>query len=190
VPQRARLARLESSRRRNSASSCSRRLNSASASRSAPSKEDLKYWYEEILVERAVLSRSDFPGTVLRLPKVYGPQENADLATVYGCRQQPLWRWTHGHVKNVAKAIALAASDPRAASNIFNVGEAHTPTMSERLNHLPDRHVALASEEGKNFTQDIADDTSKVRREPGFIEDINEIDAIAECVGGEDLRPT
>jgi hypothetical protein len=64
VPQRARLARLESSRRRNSASSCSRRLNSASASRSAPSKEDLKYWYDEILVERAVLSRSDFPGTV------------------------------------------------------------------------------------------------------------------------------
>ena len=40
---------------------------------SAPSTEDLNYWYDKILVERAVLSRSELPGTVLRLPKVYGP---------------------------------------------------------------------------------------------------------------------
>jgi nucleoside-diphosphate-sugar epimerase len=150
--------------------------------KSAPSREDLKYWYDKILVERAVLSRSDLPGTVLRLPKVYGPQENADLATVYGFRHQPQWRWTHGYVENVAKAIALAVSDPRAANNVFNVGEAHTPTMSERLNYLPDRDVAIASEDGKDFAQDIAYDTSKIRRQLGFIEDIDEIDAMTECV--------
>jgi nucleoside-diphosphate-sugar epimerase len=149
---------------------------------SAPSSADPQYWYDKILVERAVLSRSELPGTVLRLPKVYGPQENADLATVYGFRHQPQWRWTHGYVENVAKAIALAVSDPRAANNIFNVGEAHTPTMFERLNYLPHRHLALASENGKNFAQDIVYDTSKIRRELGFIEQIDEIDAMTECV--------
>lgn len=149
---------------------------------SAPSQEDLKYWYDKILVERAVRSRSELPGTILRLPKVYGPEENAELATVYGFRHHPQWRWTHGHVQNVAKAIALAVCDPRAANNVFNVGEAYTPTMAERLSRLPDRDVALATEDAKNFAQDIAYDTSKIRRELGFSEDIDEVDAMADCV--------
>jgi nucleoside-diphosphate-sugar epimerase len=149
---------------------------------SAQSSDDLKYWYDKILVERAVRSRSEFPGTVLRLPKVYGPQENADLATVYGFRHQPQWRWTHGFVENVAKAIALAVRDPRAANSVFNVGEAHTPTMAERLIRLPQRHAALTEDDGKNFAQDIAYDTSKIRRELGYIEAVDEISAMAECV--------
>jgi nucleoside-diphosphate-sugar epimerase len=149
---------------------------------SAPTKQDLKYWYDKILVERAVRGRIDLPATVLRLPKVYGPGENADLATIYGFRHQPQWRWTHGYVENVAKAIALAVCDPRAANNVFNVGESRTPTMAERLSRLPDRDVALAAEDAKNFAQDIAYDTSKIRRELGFSEDIDEIDAMAECV--------
>jgi nucleoside-diphosphate-sugar epimerase len=37
---------------------------------SAPSRDDLSYWYDKILVERVVRSRREFPGTVLRLPKV------------------------------------------------------------------------------------------------------------------------
>jgi nucleoside-diphosphate-sugar epimerase len=149
---------------------------------SAQSADDLKYWYDKILVERVVRSRSEFPGTVLRLPKVYGPQENADLATVYGFRHQPQWRWTHGFVENVAKAIALAVCDPRAANGVFNVGEAHTPTMAERLIRLPERQVALPQDDGKNFAQDIAYDTSKIRRELGYSEAVDEISAMAECV--------
>ena len=148
----------------------------------ASSKGDLKYWYDKILVENSVRGRTELPGTVLRLPKVYGPGENADLATIYGFRHQPQWRWTHGYVDNVAKAIALAVCDPRAANNVFNVGEAHTPTMAERLSRLPERDVPLATEDPKNFAQDIAYDTSKIRRELGFCEDVDEIAAMAECV--------
>lgn len=149
---------------------------------SAPSKEHLNYWYDKILVESAVRGRSDLPGTVLRLPKVYGPGENTDLATVYGFRHQPQWRWTHGYVENVAEAIALSVCNPRAANSVFNVGEAHTPTMAERLSRLPHRDVALASDDQKNFAQDIVYDTSKIRRELGFSEDVDEISAMAECV--------
>jgi nucleoside-diphosphate-sugar epimerase len=151
---------------------------------SAPSKEHLNYWYDKILVERAVRGRSELPATVLRLPKVYGPVENADLATVYGFAHQPQWRWTHGHVENVAEAIALCVCNPRAANNVFNVGEAQTPTMAERLSRLPHRNVALASDGPKNFAQDIVFDTSKIRRELGFCEEVDEIAAMAECVRG------
>jgi nucleoside-diphosphate-sugar epimerase len=149
---------------------------------SAPSTDDLRYWYDKILVERAARSRSELPGTVLRLPKVYGPDENADLATVYRYRHQPQWRWTHGYVENVAHAIALAICDPRAANDVFNVGEAHTPTVAERLRRLPNRHVVAAAEDEKNFAQDIAFDTSKIRRELGFIEQVDEVDAMSKCV--------
>src|SRR4051812_7003933 len=64
----------------------------------------MEYWYEKILVERVVLSSPDLPATVLRLPKVYGPGSNQDMATVYTNRHQPNWRWTHGFVENVAAA--------------------------------------------------------------------------------------
>ena len=152
----------------------------------ATAQEDLAFWYDKILVERAARSRRGLPGTVLRLPKVYGPDENADLATVYGFRRQPQWRWTHGYVENVAEAIALAVVDARAANNVFNVGEAHTPTMAERLARLPDWDVPPADEAGKNFAQDVAYDTSKIRRELGFVEAIAEAAAMIECV----RRPT
>jgi nucleoside-diphosphate-sugar epimerase len=121
---------------------------------------------------------------VLRLPKVYGPVENADLATVYRFRRQPHWRWTHGYVENVAEAIALAVVNPRAANNVFNVGEAHTPTIAERLARLPDRQATVADEAGRNFDQDIAYDTSKIRRELGFVETIDEVRAMTACVLG------
>lgn len=152
--------------------------------RSATSADELNYWYDKILVERAVQGRGDLPATILRLPKVYGPEENADLATVYGYRRQPHWRWTHGNVENVAAAIALAVVDPRAANNVFNLGEAHTPTMAERLSRLPGRQVIVADETAKNFDQDIAYDTSKIRRELGFVEVIDEIRAMTACVLG------
>ena len=39
----------------------------------AKSPDELNYFYEKILVERQVLEQVRLPGTVLRLPKVYGP---------------------------------------------------------------------------------------------------------------------
>ncbi len=103
----------------------------------ASSNEALQYWYEKILAERAVLNNPDLPATILRLPKVYGPGGNQDLATIYRYRKYSDWRWTHGFVENVAAAVALAATHPLAGGQIYNVGEAYTPTMSERLAWLP-----------------------------------------------------
>jgi nucleoside-diphosphate-sugar epimerase len=55
----------------------------------ATSPEVLDYWYKKILAERAVLGIADLPGTILRLPKVYGPGGNENLATVYRYRHHP-----------------------------------------------------------------------------------------------------
>jgi len=143
--------------------------------------EAMEYWYEKILAERAWQGAGEH-GTVLRLPKVYGPGGNADLATVYRFRHHPGWRWTHGYVENVAAAVVLAATHPRAAGRIYNVGESPTPTVGERLLRLPPSALEPDTASGYNFAQDIAYDTARIRTELGYQERIPEPEAMAATV--------
>ena len=136
----------------------------------AHSADDWIYSYEKILMEQGVLNEPLLRAIVLRLPKVYGPCENADLSTVYGFRHQPTWRWTHGYVENVAHAIVLAALHP-AAIGIYNVGEEDTPTVAERLATLPPSSVPDVAMP-LNFEHDIAYDTSRIRSDLGYKEPV------------------
>jgi len=136
--------------------------------------------YEKILAER-VTCEGQTPSVILRLPKVYGPEDNANLATVYGFAAEPQWRWTHGHVGNVARAIELAATNP-AASGIYNVGEERTPTMGERLARLPPAKDAPPRLPPFRFAQDMVVDTSRIRTELGFVDVVDEADAMRALV--------
>jgi nucleoside-diphosphate-sugar epimerase len=136
------------------------------------SPADWTYHYEKILVEREVLGGSTLPVTVLRLPKVYGPGGNADLATVYSMRKHPRWRWTHGYVENVAAAIVLAVTHPAAVGHVYNVGEEYTPPVAERLAGLPPSRIAADENSTYDFTQDIAYDTARIRSELGYCEPV------------------
>ena len=139
----------------------------------AKSAADWVYDYEKILVEHEILGNLDLPGVILRMPKVYGPGNNADLATVYGFRHQPQWRWTHGYVENVAAAIVLAAGHPAASGRVYNVGEASTPTVGERLASLPPSIFPADECTEFNLAQDIAYDTSRIRAELGYAEHVS-----------------
>jgi len=97
--------------------------------------------YDKIPAERVVMNDRDLPGTVLRLPMIYGPGD--PLHRFYpvvkriadGRRHIILpetlaaWQSPRGYVENVAEAIALAATDDRAARRIYNVCE--EPSFSE-----------------------------------------------------------
>jgi nucleoside-diphosphate-sugar epimerase len=125
--------------------------------------------YEKILVERVVLSDRELPATILRLPKVYGGGKNDDLTTMYGVRNHPEWRWTHGYVENVAAAIVLAAMHSVAGGRIYNVGEEYTPTVAERLSKLPSAQIAVNSQP-LNYDQEMVYDTSRIRSELSYRE--------------------
>ena len=144
----------------------------------AASEDALEYWYEKILAERAVRGGPSLPATILRLPKVYGPGSNEDLATIYRYRHHPEWRWTHGFVENVAAAVALAATHAAAAGRAYNVGEASTPTISERLAGLPASAMEPDVNSQFDFTQNIAYDTSRIRSELGYREVISEEEGV------------
>lgn len=136
--------------------------------------------YEKILAEH-VTRDAPTPSVILRLPKVYGLQDNADLATIYGFAAVPHWRWTHGHVANVARAIVLAATHPEAAGRTYNVGEANTPTMGERLAGLPPRSARKPPP--FRFEQDMACDTGRIRAELGYTDIVDEAVAMRALAG-------
>ncbi len=139
--------------------------------------------YEKILAEEAVRGAAGAPDwTILRLPKVYGPEDNADLGTVYGFAAVPDWRWTHAHVENVAAAIATASLHPKARNRIFNIGEETTPTMGERLAVLPKRPGEVPEPPPFDFRQALVLDTSRGRRDLGVADVVDEAAAMRQSV--------
>jgi nucleoside-diphosphate-sugar epimerase len=97
--------------------------------------------YDKIPAERGVMNDRETPGTVLRLPMVYGVGD--PLRRFYPVVKRvaderrhiifpdtlAAWRSPRGYVENVAAAIASAATDDRAARRIYNVCE--EPPFSE-----------------------------------------------------------
>lgn len=153
--------------------------------------------YDKILVERVVRA-ADARATILRLPKVYGAaardrpfarwidwmraHDGRDGELPVGARQGR-WRWTHGFVDDVGAAIALAATDERAAGRVYNVGERDTPTQRERVAQLAaalawpgrildvdDAELPPALRDPHAGTPDLAYDTTRIRDELGFVE--------------------
>jgi nucleoside-diphosphate-sugar epimerase len=94
--------------------------------------------YEKILVERAILDDSALPGTVLRLPMIYGPGDplhrfHPVLKRIDDGRKQIIFaddvaalRTPRGYVEDVGAAVALAAIAPQAAGRIYNVCESES----------------------------------------------------------------
>jgi nucleoside-diphosphate-sugar epimerase len=145
----------------------------------APDKAHLNYWYEKLEAERTVASVRKSEFVILRLPKVYGPGGTERLDTIYAFADQPHWRWTHGHVDNVAEAISVAAFHPRAAGEIFNIGEGETPTMGERLMHLPSRPPVPRPHDKYDFTQSLHFETTRIRTLLDYRDVIDEREAMA-----------
>ena len=97
--------------------------------------------YDKIPAERVVMNDHKLPGTVLRLPMIYGPGDPLRrfypvVKRIADGRRQIIfpdtlaaWRSPRGYVENVAAAIALAATDERAAGRVYNVCE--EPAFSE-----------------------------------------------------------
>jgi nucleoside-diphosphate-sugar epimerase len=169
--------------------------------------EDMAYDYEKILVERAVVGDPALPATVLRLPGVYGPGDRQHRVGEYLRRMdaghsaivldgaKASWRWTRGYVEDVADAIALAASDPRAAGRTYNVGEERAPTEREWVLGIGraagwDGEVRAVAREGLppemvepyDFGHDLVADTRRIRAELGYRERTDRDEALRQSV--------
>jgi nucleoside-diphosphate-sugar epimerase len=180
----------------------------------AQSSDDLVYNYDKILVERVVMNDSKLPGTVLRLPKVYGFGDKQHRAFEYVKRMEDgrpailleerkaQWRWTRGYTENVAGAIVLAVTNEQAANRIYNVGEADALTETEWVRSIGraagwDGEVVAAPgdilpkhlAEDYDYRHNLAANTSRIRAELSYAEPISREEALKQTVAWERDNP-
>jgi nucleoside-diphosphate-sugar epimerase len=176
----------------------------------AEGKGDLLYSYEKNLVEQTVLGQTDLPVTVLRLPCVYGPGDYQHRTFAYLKRMDDgrpaillgdlhaAWRWTRGHVDNVALAIALAASVDRAVGQVYNVGEeealteadwvqrsARAATWTGKVVKIPDEQLPDHLKAPFDWRHHLVGDTGKIRRELGYREAVPAESVMAPTIAWE-----
>jgi nucleoside-diphosphate-sugar epimerase len=182
--------------------------------RDADDPQKLQDDYDKILIERVVMSDPNLPGTVLRLPMVYGPSDYQHRMFPFLKRMddhrpailmdelEAKWKWTHGYVENVADAIALAVTDERAAGRVYNVGEQFTFTLAEwvekigeaagwqgNIVRVPQGRLPEPLRLGINAEQPIVVDSTRIRRELGYSERVDIDRAMRRTVAWERAHP-
>jgi nucleoside-diphosphate-sugar epimerase len=179
--------------------------------------EDPYRWmddYDKILVEQVVLGDPELPGTVLRLPMVYGPRDRQGRIAEYlqqmgaGKREIRLtqskasWRWTRGYAADMVHAITLAVIDEGAAGKVYNVGEPEalsTKAWVEAIGQAagwqgevvvtPDEAQPEGQKDGLNYKQDLVVDTNRIRHELGYSELTSREEALRRSVTWERVNP-
>lgn len=172
--------------------------------------------YDKILVEEQVMGdRDNLPGTILRLPMVYGQGDYQHRFFQYIKRMDDrrkvlllersfaAWRFARCHVDNVAFAVKLAVERPAAAGRIFNVAEPTTPTMAESVAAIGNvlkwqgKILMLPNEqcpphlrsEGADYRQHIEFSSDRIRNELGYREVLQRDQALAKTILWERENP-
>jgi nucleoside-diphosphate-sugar epimerase len=170
--------------------------------------------YDKIPAERVVMNDPELPGTVLRLPMAYGPGDPLHrfypvVKRIADRRRQIIfpetlaaWRSPRGYVENVAAAIALAATDERAARRIYNVCE--EPSFSELewarkiaaamrwdgdFVVLPIEHTPQHLLKPGNAAQHWTASSTRIRQELGYEEPVAIEEAIRRTIRWERKNP-
>ncbi|HEY0376046.1 MAG TPA: NAD-dependent epimerase/dehydratase family protein [Pyrinomonadaceae bacterium] len=180
----------------------------------AAGPDDFKYHYEKVLVERVVMGDARLPGTVLRLPAVYGPGDQQHRLFGYVKRMddrrpfimlgeaQARWRWTRGYVENVAAAVALALTNESAAGRIYNVGEAEALAEADwvssvgraagwdgRVVTVPESSLPEHMASPVDYEHHLATDTRRIRAELGYDERVPRDEALRRTIEWERTNP-
>jgi nucleoside-diphosphate-sugar epimerase len=175
----------------------------------AATPADWRHDYEKMLAEKEVMGEAALPATALRLPAVYGPEDEYHRfgswirSMARGNRlllseREASWRWTHGYVEDVAHAIVLAVTAERAKGKIYNVGEREAPAMIERARAVaraagwtgevlavPEDDLPPEERRPRNFAQDILYDTSRIREDLDYEEIVSEEEGLRRTIAWE-----
>ena len=170
--------------------------------------------YDKIPVERTYLGEPSLPGTVLRLPYVYGPLDyqhrlypyvkrmDDDRPAIIVQEDMARFRWTRGYVEDVARAVVLAVRDESAAGRVYNVGDPEPVSEADWVREVGRvvgwRGEVLAVSKGllppelrddSDYGQDLAYDTGRIRRELGYSESVPRDEALTRTVPWERANP-
>jgi nucleoside-diphosphate-sugar epimerase len=172
----------------------------------APLREKLSIHgeeYEKRWVEEVVMSDPELPGTILRYPAIYGPNDGGrtfDLVKRMMDNRPiiPLdekvarWRWSRGYAENVAWATVLAVTRERARNRIYNIAEPEGLSYLEwtqrvtraagwtgRIVVVPQGRLTL---DGGHYEHHLVVDTTRIRAELGYMEVVPQEEALRRTV--------
>jgi nucleoside-diphosphate-sugar epimerase len=179
----------------------------------APLRENISVHreeYEKRWVEQVVMGDPDLPGTVLRYPMIYGPNDGGrtfdlvkrmmDNRSVIPLEEQVArWRWSRGYAANVAWATALAVSHEQARDRIYNVAEPEGLSYLEwtqrvtRARGWTGRVVVvpqgLLSADGAHYEHHWVVDTTRIRAELGYMEVVPQEEGLRRTVEWQWANP-
>lgn len=166
--------------------------------------------YEKILVEQVLMEDPALPATVLRFPCVYGPGDRQRRllpylkpmeqgeSRIFIEEGQAGWRWTRGFVENVAAALALAASNPCTAGQVYNVGDEPTLTELDWVKRVaqvagwrgdvvavPRAELPDNLQQPVDWSYDLWTDTTVLRSELGYVPPVAVDEALKRTVEWE-----
>jgi nucleoside-diphosphate-sugar epimerase len=153
--------------------------------------------YDKIPVEGVVMSDEELPGTVLRLPMIYGPGDplhrfHPTLKRIDDGRSAILiqedlarWRAPRDYVENVAAAIALATTSKKAAGRTYNIAEPEPVAEADwtrmigesvgwkgKVVPLPKEKLPAHLQVSYNTAQDWITSSARIREELGYRETV------------------
>ena len=176
--------------------------------------------YEKILVEKAVmgdakLPDAKLPGTVVRLPMVYGPGDPLHRLEPFLRRMDDnrpaivveenvaQWRGSWGYVENLAEAIALAVTDARAKGRIYQVSDSQVFSEAERIDFIKEMtgwkgRVLVVSKDRLpaewqlplNVSQDWLIDSNRIRQELGYSEIVSLDEGFKRAIDWQRSQPS
>jgi nucleoside-diphosphate-sugar epimerase len=170
--------------------------------------------YDKIPVEQAVLGDTKLPGTILRLPMIYGPGDPLHrfypvLKRIDDGRKQIIFaddvaplRTPRGYVQDVAAAVALAATSPQAAGRVYNVSEtesfgeldwarkiAAATNWTGEFVVLPHNRTPKHLLSPGNTAQHVVASSERIRKELGYHELLPREEAIRRTIEWERSNP-
>lgn len=171
--------------------------------------------YDKVGVERAATADPDLPVTVLRYPAVHGPGDPQHRLYGYVRRMDDgreailleetsaRWRWVRGYAEDVAYGLVLTVESDAAAGRVYNVGDPVAHSELEWVRRIAEvvgwegRIVAAPRdvlpeylrEDGTDFAQHYAVDSSRIREELGYAEVVDERTALERTIAWERENP-
>jgi nucleoside-diphosphate-sugar epimerase len=164
--------------------------------------------HEKRWVEREVMGDPELPGTVLRLPTIYGPRDYMHRLYAYLKRMDDQrsavllpkgWaeqRASRGYAKNMAAATVLAVVDERATGRIYNVAEPEGFSLAEWVRRIGQAvgwsgDIVINPKLGiePEAVQHFVVDTRRIRQELGYVEPIPLEKALRRTIEWERANP-
>jgi len=170
--------------------------------------------YDKVPVERVILGDPDLPGTVLRLPMIYGPGDYVHrfypvLKRIDDRRPFILFsedvaavRTPRGYVEDIAAGIAFAATSEHAAGRVYNIGEGEAFSELEWAKKIAaardwdGEFIVLPREKTPahllwpyNPAQHLVVSSNRIREELGYREHVSREQAFERTIAWERVHP-